>query len=273
MIEAIADNVHPVSVQNLLFYRIPALEVYPDLNHAIFTRQGGVSARPYHTLNFSVSTGDDPEIVKQNLQRACQAIDITPEQTASCHQIHSANVFVVDKANQQQVVGQGDALITRYPDIYLLMRFADCTPLLFYDPNRGAVGATHAGWRGTMQNVAGATVTAMVNEFGCHPRDITAVIGPAIGPCCYEVGTEVIEAAREAFGDVSGLFAPSNGNGHAYFDMWETNRRQLAAAGVEKIIQTRLCTACHTDKFFSHRAEKGRTGRLGTLIGMRGSQA
>lgn len=269
MIEPQSDNIRPVAVQDLLFYRIVALEAYPHLIQAIFTRKGGVSASPYHSLNLSVSTGDDPEIVALNFQRACQAVDIKPEQTVSCHQIHSANVFVVDQANRQQVMGRGDALITREPDTYLLMRFADCTPLLFYDPARGAVGAAHAGWRGTVQNIAGAAIRAMVDEFGCRPKDIKAIIGPAIGPCCYEVGADVIQAAQESFDDVSGLFTRPNGNGQAYFDMWEANRRQLAAAGVEEIIQTELCTACHTDKFFSHRAEKGRTGRLGAVVGIR----
>ncbi len=118
--------------------------------------------------------------------------------------------------------------------------------------------------------MAGAMVQAMV-QLGCRPRDIIAAIGPTIGPCCYEVGQEVIEAAGAALGNTAGLFVRRNGRlDHAHFDLWETNRRHLAAAGVEQIIQSKLCTACRTDDFFSHRAEQGRTGRFGVIIGLRG---
>lgn len=273
MIETIAEHLQPVTHQNLLFYRVRAFEAYPQLTHAIFTRQGGVSQPPYDSLNLSRSTKDDSVAVAENVRRACQAVGITPAQTATCHQIHSAIIHVVNWTNRQPMMGQGDGLVTADPDIYLFMRFADCTPLLFYDPVRGAVGSTHAGWRGTMQNAAGATVRAMVEALGCRPADIIAVIGPAIGPCCYEVGPEVVEAVEETFGPTHDLLTPNGRPGHAHFDMWAANRRQLTAAGVGQIIQTDLCTACRTDQFFSHRAEKGRTGRLGTLIGLRGQPA
>ena len=167
-------------------------------------------------------------------------------------------------------MGYGDGLITDEPGIYLAMRFGDCTPLIFFDPVRQAIGVAHAGWRGTMKNTAGATVQAMVTRLGCIAKNIMAVIGPAIGPCCYEVGPDVIMAAEQAFGEPDSLFSGRNGKAdRAYFDMWEANRRQLADSGLGQIIQSRLCTACHTDLFFSHRAENGRTGRFGVMIGLR----
>jgi hypothetical protein len=120
-----------------------------------------------------------------------------------------------------------------------------------------------------MQNVAGQTVLAMTQELGCQPKDIMAVIGPAIGPCCYEIGPEVIEAAAQTFGDNTGMFFRRNGRaGHAHFDMWAANCWQLGQAGVQQIISSGLCTACRTDEFFSHRAERGRTGRFGVMIGL-----
>jgi hypothetical protein len=125
-----------------------------------------------------------------------------------------------------------------------------------------------------MQNIAGATVSTMVEQLVCRARDIIAVIGPAIGPCCYEVGPEVITTAGRVFADPASLFTRRNGRvDHAYFDLWAANRRQLAAAGVKQIIQSELCTACHTDDFFSHRAERGRTGRFGVIIGLKGAAA
>jgi len=196
-------------------------------------------------------------------------VKVLPEQTVSSHLVHGAHVIAVNKANRQPVMGQADGLVTDTPNVYLFMRFGDCTPLIFFDPVQHAVGLTHAGWRGTMQNAAGATVAAMVGRLGCRPKNITAVIGPAIGPCCYEVGPDVIGAAATAFSQPDGLFIRRNGRAdHAHFNLWEANRRQLAQAGVGQIVQTNLCTACRTDEFFSHRAEKGRTGRFGVIIGL-----
>lgn len=274
MTPAVSREVYPVSVQNLLLYRVSAFEAYPDLTHAIFTRRGGYSQAPFDTLNLGLSVGDDPQVVKKNYEQVCQVINIRPDQTVSCHLIHSADVLTINQANRQRVMGQADGLITVTPDIYLSMRFGDCTPLIFYDPLRGAVGLAHAGWRGTMHNIAGATVRAMVEQFDCRAGDIMAVIGPAIGPCCYEVGPEVIDAAASALVDSASLFVRRNGRAdRAHFDLWEANRRQLVAAGVKHIIQSELCTACRTDQFFSHRAERGRTGRFGVIIGRRGVAA
>jgi YfiH family protein len=171
------------------------------------------------------------------------------------------------------VVGQGDALVTAATGVFLNMRFADCAPILLHDPVRKAVGLAHAGWRGTVKNVAGATVQAMVNDLGCMPHNITAVIGPAIGPCCYQVGEDVIQAVQAALphpsvGKATPLFSRRNGH-YAYFDLWEANSRQLAGAGVGQVIVSELCTACRTDQFFSHRAERGKTGRFGVVIGYR----
>ena len=265
------DRVYPVAIDDLRLYRVRVFDTYPHLMHAIFTRQGGSSQAPYHSLNLGSTVGDNPAAVKNNFQQICQAVGILPEQTVSCRQVHGTRILTINKNNRQQIMAQADGLITGEPNIYLLLRFADCTPLIFYDPIGNTVGLTHAGWRGTMQNAAGATVTAMINQLGCRPENIMAVIGPSIGPCCYEVGPDVISASRESFTNSTGLLIGRNGNNnHAHFDMWEANRRQLAASNVGQIIQAQICTACHTDEFFSHRAEKGRTGRFGVMIGLRG---
>jgi hypothetical protein len=270
MAHEMMTGVYQITAREIALYRVRAFDAYPALRHAIFTRRGGVSRTPFASLNLGSSVGDDPDAVAQNFQRACQVLDTTPTQTVSCNLVHSANILTVNNGNHQQVIGQGDGLVTADPDIYLTMRFGDCTPLLFFDSARGAIGLTHAGWRGTMKNAAGATVQAMVDQLGCRPQDIIAVIGPAIGPCCYEVGPEVMTAANRAFEEAASLFHRPNGTTErAYFNMWEANRRQLAASGVEQIIQTELCTACRTDLFFSHRAEQGRTGRFGVLMGLR----
>jgi hypothetical protein len=271
MSQQAVKHTYPISVNNILLYRVHAFDIYPELNYAMFTRQGGVSQAPYQSLNLGSTVGDDPAAVQTNFTRICRTLGIHPDQTVSCYQIHSTDILTVDHKNYQKVMGQADGLITAESGIYLNLRFADCTPLLFFDPVRQAIGLTHAGWRGTMQNAAGATVQAMINELGCEAGNIIAVIGPAIGPCCYEVGPEVMAAAADTFTDSSSLFQPNGKVDHAQFDMGEANRRQLAAAGVKQIIQSNLCTACHTNEFFSHRAEHGQTGRFGVMMGLRGS--
>lgn len=253
----------------LPMYRIRAFRAYPSLKQAIFTRNGGVSRQPFNSLNLSHSVGDETDAVDQNFQRVCEVLNISAEQTVACHLIHGNDVAIITPTNRQPVMGYADGLVTAVPDTYLYMRFGDCTPLLFFDPVRQAVGLTHAGWRGTMKNAAGATVEAMIT-LGCQRANIIAAIGPSIGPCCYEVGPDVIDAAAVSFARPDSLFEQNGKPNHAHFDMWEANRRQLAKAGIGRIIQSQLCTACHTDQFFSHRAEKGKTGRFGVILGLRG---
>ena len=253
---------------NLPVYRFDALDGGPRLAHAVFTRLGGVSLPPFASLNLGGTVGDDPQAVQANTERVCGALGIRPGQTVACHLTHSADVLVVWAAERGRVVGRGDALVTAEPGVMLSMRFADCVPIILHEPRRGAVGLAHAGWRGTLKNVAGATVGAMVNALGCSAQAITAVIGPAIGPCCYQVGLEVIQAAETGLDRGQELFQRRNGQ-TAYFDLWEANRRQLLAAGVGRVTLSGLCTACRTDHFFSHRAEWGRTGRFGVVIGYR----
>jgi YfiH family protein len=219
--------------------------------------------------------GDDPAAVETNHERVYRALGVGRAQTVTCHLTHSADVLGVTAAHCGQVAGQADGLVTAEAGVYLSMRFADCAPILFHDPRRRAVGLAHAGWRGTVQNVAGAVVRAMVDELASSPQDITAVIGPAIGPCCYQVGEDVVQAVETAFSAArsgeengAGLFSRRNGR-FAHFDLWEANRRQLQAAGVGRVVVAGLCTACHSDRFFSHRATGGRTGRFGVVIGYR----
>lgn len=255
-----------IYLPQLGIYRVKDFEAYPNLVHAIFTRRGGFSQAPFQSLNLSSAVGDDPHTVARNLRQACRINHTTPKQIVSCDLAHGADVLKVDHTNRQPIMGRADGLITAEPGIYLFMCFADCAPILFYDPVRGAIGLTHAGWRGTMQNAAGATVQALEEQFGSRPEDIIAAIGPAIGACCYEVGPEVQNAAAGSLPNADRFFVGRNGSVH--FDLPGANQRQLQEAGLRRIIDSSLCTACHTDRFFSHRAEKGQTGRFGVMIGL-----
>jgi polyphenol oxidase len=160
---------------------------------------------------------------------------------------------------------KADAIITDNPEVTLFMRFADCTPIMLYDPIKKAVGIVHAGWLGTVKQIAGQAVEGMRAAFGSRPADILAAIGPSIGPDHYEVGPDVIEQARYSFGkDADGLLPDHKDRVH--FDLWKANKLSLERAGVGQVEVAGLCTACNPDDWYSHRAQKGKTGRFGALI-------
>ena len=162
---------------------------------------------------------------------------------------------------------QADIILTNRPEVTLYMRFADCVPLLFHDPAKQVIGLAHAGWVGTMKGAGRAAVEAMQARYGCKPENILAAIGPSIGVDHYEVGADVITKARESFGADAERLIESR-DGHTYLDLWTANFVQLQKAGVEHIEVAGLCTACHLEDWFSHRAEKGKTGRFGALMAL-----
>ena len=145
---------------------------------------------------------------------------------------------------------------------------ADCVPVLMYDPRMRVIAAVHAGWRGTVGRIAAKTVERMREKFGCDPRDMLVGIGPSIGPCCFEVGEEVVEAALEGLGDLKGLVETGKHPGKYQLNLWEANCRQLRQVGVEdaRIEVAGICTVCHHDQFFSYRGDRGNTGRFGAGI-------
>ena len=249
-------------------YQFEAWSDQPCLAHAIFTRHGGISRPPYATLNLSRAVGDDPSAVEYNHARIYRALDITHAQVAQCHLVHGSAVRVVSAQGAGQWHGHADGMVTAQPGVMLSMRFADCLPILLHDPRRKAVGLVHAGWRGTLQNAAAAAVRAMVEELGCAAQDIIALIGPSIGPCCYEVGSEVVQAFTAALPEMAPIVLHRDGH-RMHLDLWQANYQQLRAAGVGQVFNMALCTACHHDLFFSHRGDGGRTGRFGVVIGYR----
>jgi YfiH family protein len=266
--------------RSLVYYQFDGWAGCADVAHGVFTRLGGYSRAPWESLNTGHTVGDDLQAVEANHALICRALGCARGDLVSPHQVHGSRVRVVDERDKGGVLPQTDALITATPGVMLMLRFADCVPVLFYDPVRRAVGLAHAGWRGTVAGIARVTVQAMVDELGCQPADILTGIGPAIGPCCYEVGRDVADAVRQAMSDEGqflraqaepGASAGDNGDAerHWQLDLWAANRAQLVQTGVPYVEVAGLCTACHTEEWFSHRAERGRTGRLGALIGLR----
>ncbi len=248
----------------------------PSVGHAVFSRRGGHSAAPFDSLNLSLSVPDERDRVYANRRRVYGLYGRDTDTVVHAHLVHGADVARVTQADNGTWVEHVDGLITNQPGTVLSMNFADCAPIFLYDPRRHAIGLGHAGWRGTVVDLPGAMVRAMSDQFGSDPADLVAAVGPCIGPCCYEVGQDVIAAVEGAFDQPPEAYSPAvetsllreRSNGHAHFDLPEANRRNLLNAGVNHIELSEYCTACRTDLFFSHRAEKGRTGRFGTVFAL-----
>lgn len=255
------------TVHGLTYY---TFESFPEAEvvQGIFARTGGVSPQPWASLNLSISTGDSLENTRANRRRAFEAVGLEFESMADVWQVHSTDTVRMDEPRGEREVTKADGLVTDRQGVTLFQRFADCVPIFLYDPKRRAVAIVHSGWRGTIARAPASPVKAMAEAYGSRPADILAGIGPSIGPDHYEVGPEVVAAARQTFGKNSDALIQTQGQ-KTYFDLWAANALALREAGVEQIEVAQICTACHTEHFFSHRAEAGKTGRFGAVIALR----
>lgn len=233
--------------------------------HGVFTRLGGVSRAPFDSLNQSRLVGDIADSVEQNLGRAQAVLHYESQRLVNCQQVHGRRVAVVTADEAGSVLPATDGMVTNHPGVVLTMRYADCVPVLFYSAARRAVGIAHAGWRGTLQRVAAATVESMSSAFGCDPAEIVAGIGPSIGPCCFEVGPEVAAQFEATFPD-TGMVQRQRDSDRAYVDLWRANVAQLREIGLAQIELSELCTVCRQALFYSHRGSGGRTGRFAAYI-------
>lgn len=247
---------------------------WPSLTHGIFTRKGGVSGAPFASLNVGGTVDDDPAAVLRNHELMYGALTLDRRRACTVWLAHSTETVVINDAAAEVMAERGwvaraDGMVTDQPGRPLTMRYADCTPILFYDPVRGVIGIAHAGWQGTVRGAGVSVVRAMQKTYGCHPVDIQAGIGPSIGPERYQVGEEVVAEVRRHFGESSSaLIARDSTDGTAYLDLWAANALDLRRAGVEQIEIAGICTAENTDEFYSHRAENGRTGRFGVVLAL-----
>lgn len=258
---------HRYEQNGVAFYRFTGLDGRLDVSHAIFTRLGGVSEPPFAELNLGHSVDDDLTAVEENHRRVYQILNVAERDVVTAWLVHGRAVCPVDGQHAGQVIPRTDGLITQTAGLFLFQRFADCLPVLFFDPVHSAIGVAHAGWRGTVAGVSSATVQAMHVAFGSRPEDVWVGIGPGIGPCCYEVGGDVTRVVDATFEKAEALLPRVNGAVH--FDLPRANVNQLRNLGVRHIEVAPICTACRVDEFFSHRAEDGRTGRFGVAIGLR----
>ncbi len=240
---------------------------FANVAHGVTTRHGGVSPAPFDTLNLSTHVGDEAVRVDENLNRVHRALGLERGATVDASQAQADRVARVTTQERGTRIQGIDGLITNERGIPLMLRFADCVPILLYDPTHEAIGIAHAGWRGTVSKVLTNTVKAMQDAFDTAPADLVACIGPSIGPCCYEIGADVRARVETAFPATSDLLLRKNGTIH--LDLWQANAEQLRTLGVNQIEIAGVCTADHTHDFFSWRRENAVTGRFAALIALR----
>jgi YfiH family protein len=284
---------------------------FPEITHGVFTRLGGYSSRPFAGLNASYSSGDSFDNVVRNRLAVLRALDIANYPCATLWQVHGADVAVLDTEqeiwddwrtdwahrsyylDERELVWttkarrKADAIISWQRGVALALSFADCSPLLFYDPVQHVIGMAHGGWRGTARGIALATVEAMAARYDCQPRNILAAVAPSIGACCYEVSEQVrrLFMGQAKFDEMptpvrygelvraSAVFSTHRlpERSSLRLDIRATNRNQLLMAGLlpKHIEMADICTGCRTDLFFSHRVEQGKTGRFPVVLALK----
>ena len=237
------------------------------LSHGVLTRLGGVSQPPFASLNMSSYRPDNPDHVRENQVRGYGAFGRTTDTLVHAQLVHNADVAVVTQADHGRVIPNCDALISNDLGCGLTMNYADCAPIFLYDPQNHAIGLGHAGWQGTVQDVPGEMVRAMQKAFGSDPAQLLGGVGPCISAAVYEVGDNVIEAVQQAFPQhTAELLIPQANSPRPNFNLPHANRINFERAGVTQVELPEICTGSRTDLFFSHRAEKGATGRFAAVV-------
>lgn len=248
---------------NISWITFQIFEQY-NIRHGFFMRHGGCSPEPWKSLNMATSVGDSRENVIENRRRMSDAIAINRDSIFDVWQIHDNSIIYSAVARELQSPHiKGDAITTNASEVTLLMLFADCVPVMVFDPKVNAAMIIHTGWQGTIKVIVSDAIRYMENHYGSIKNNLIAGIGPAICLKHYEVGKDIFASARAKLGENSiGMVK----KGKYYLDLAATNKRILQSEGIDRIEMMHICTACSTADWFSHRGEKGRTGRFAGLI-------
>ena len=261
------------------YYRYSGLNQFDEIVHGVFTRNTGFSKHPFHSLNVGSGTGDEDHLVIKNRRAIIECMGgLIP---VFLKQVHGNTVINLNKVQgldhiagsgtahapgepfrlTTQAPLEGDAVVTSLPGIMPVIQVADCQPVFLFDPKRRVVANIHSGWRGSIKNIIGHTITCMTEAFSSAPSDIVAGIGPSLGPCCAEFKNYKTELPEKYWGYETS---------RRHFDFWAVSRDQLMASGVlKKHIHTGgICTRCNTEEFYSYRKE-GITGRFAAVIGIK----
>lgn len=261
---------------------VGALDRFPGLVHGVTTR----SAPSGGDWNMSVVRGTtqhpaSAEVARAHREELAAALGISLDRMVGIRQMHTSLVALVGEKDAGRgmlhglpIIEGADAMVTATPDLYLLALSADCPPVFFHDPVREVVGLAHSGWKGSVGRIAGNVVEVMVDDFGSDPRHIMCVVGPGIGPCCYNVGQNLITEVEAEFMHPWDGAQPllAQRDNLIYFNLRECIRRAIIEAGVpaENVTVEEVCTSHNLDLFYSHRAEKGQCGLFGAVLGIRG---
>ena len=248
-------------------------EHLPGVKLAFSTRGGGVSRDSLSSLNLALHVGDDSSRVIENRRRFMQALQLRVGDMVCCRQVHGSSVLQITAEHRGRgalamvdVVADADAMFTDQTGLALCTFYADCIPLLFYDPITHCIGMAHAGWKGTMAQIGAATLQAMLAACGLQAETVQVFIGPGIDTCCFAIGDDLAKRVEQNFPDHKGILRQHQGQ--TFWDLKLSNRLQLLDWGVaeENIHISQLCTSCCPDCFFSHRRDHGETGRMAALI-------
>lgn len=262
-----------VASSNTTYLKYLHLSQHDQIIHFVSTRIGGVSQAPGEGLNVGFHQYDQEKNVIRNREILAKTLDVSADSFCFMNQVHSAQVTVVTQKQRGSGVGnpsiaKTDAIVTQDKDVCLMALGADCVGVLFYDPVKKAIGAAHSGWRGTVKKVAAHTVQTMQTEFGSNPQDILVGLGPGISQEVYEVGQEVVDAVEQAFGSTFELIEYNQYTDKPHFNIWQAIENSLTTIGVpsKNIITSGLCSYRNPSLFYSHRRDKGKTGRQATGI-------
>ncbi len=247
------------------------------INHAFSTRLGGVSKGEFTSMNLSFGRGDSDENVRENYRRIANAIGVSYDSLTASAQVHENIVRHVTKDDcgvgiyKPKDMPSVDALITNEKDVTLVTYYADCTPIFFVDTVKKALGLAHAGWRGTVLDIAGEVIRSMQRDFSTNPEDVVCAIGPVIGKCCYEVDGDCAENFKRLFDEDSGVYEKGEKEGKYMIDLALANKLLLQKAGVreENIVISDLCTRCNADLLWSHRATAGKRGTMSAFLSLK----
>ena len=255
------------------YFSFRNLDRIPWIRNAFSTRLGGVSEGIYGSMNLNFTRGDDEEKVCRNYELFGKATGLRPENMVMAKQTHTTNVLRVNESHmgmgivRERNFDDIDGLITDCPGVVLVTAYADCVPLYFVDTVHKAIGLSHSGWRGTVNNMAGVTVNKMEKEFGTNPADLVAFVGPSICVNCYEVGADVADEFAKAYKSevFDGILSIKDEKNMKFrLNLHEANRKNLLNAGLapDNIMVTDVCTCCNPEILYSHRASRGLRGGL-----------
>ena len=244
---------------NFKYITFQNLEKTNMVKHCITTRLGGVSEGVYAELNMSFTRGEQREKVLQNYDIVCNAM------------VHKYGKLILRVVTKNSTIKNTDGLITNITGIQLTAFSADCTPILLLDVNKKAIGAVHAGWRGSVNSIVKKAIEKMTEYYGTNPSDIMAGIGPSIGQCCFQVDAPVVEEFRQKLYFANDVIQNDTIKGKYKIDLWETNKRILMDCGVKEqnIELSKICTMCHTDLFYSHRVMGNDRGNMAAIIALK----